>query len=221
MFSEIDKTIFPDSCEVLEITPSQHYVFPIFKCGKSSLYDSIHAKNWKIIVDDEIQKIQTPITVYLRNPKSRFISGVNTYLQHIKRNFSEIDDKTALWFIDQYLFLNRHYCPQFFWILNLSKFVNSNTKLYLCDYRDISKLTQIYSSAGVNPVTEDFLQLVEKFDWKRIELYLYLDQILVDRLGQSFTIQELIDIVYYQYPDVYKLIFNSTLELFKHVLPST
>lgn len=221
MFSEIDKTIFPNSCEVLEIVPSQHYVFPIFKCGKSSLYDSIPSKNWQVIVDHSIGQIHTPVTVFLRNPKKRFISGVNTYLQHIKQDFPDLDQKTVLWFVDNYLFLNRHYAPQFFWILNLSRYLKHDVKLQLRDYRDISALTDIHSKAGISDPSAEFLTNIENFDWKRLEMYFYLDQILTDRIGHDLSIRELIEIVQCQYQEVYNTVFKPLSDFVNNVLSPT
>lgn len=221
MFSEIDKTIFPNSCEVLELVPSQHYVFPIFKCGKSSLYDSMPGKNWQVISNDSIGQIRTPVTVFLRNPKKRFISGVNTYLQHIKQDFPDLDQKTVLWFVDNYLFLNRHYAPQFFWILNLSRYLRHDVKLQLRDYRDISALTDHHSKAGISDPSSEFLDSIEKFDWQRLEMYFYLDQILTDRIGHDLSIQELIELVRCQYPEVYNIVFKPSLDFVNNVLSPT
>lgn len=221
MFSEIDKTIFTNSCEVLEIVPSQHYVFPIFKCGSSSLHDTAPIKNWKAIVDEDIKNITAPITVFLRDPKKRFISGVNTYLIQTKRQFPLLDENTILWFVDNYLFLNRHYCPQFFWLLNLSKYTNPEVKLQLCSYKNIAELTDINSDAGIPKPTDKFLEQIQQFNWKSLELYFFLDQILTDRIGQEFTVRELVDIVYREYPEVYRLVFEPTIKLSKNVLPST
>ena len=221
MLSEIDKTIFPNSCEVLELVPSQHYVFPIFKCGKSSLYDSIPNKNWQVISDHCIKNICTPVTVFLRDPKKRFISGVNTYLQHIESDFPDLDPKTVLWFVDNYLFLNRHYAPQFFWILNLAKYLKHDVKLQLRDYRDIAALTDVHSRAGISQPSAEFLNAIEHFDWKRLEMYFYLDQILTDRIGQDLCIKELIDLVRCQYPEVYDIVFRPLSDFVNNVLSPT
>jgi hypothetical protein len=221
MFSEIDKTIFPDSCEVLEIVPSQHYVFPIFKCGKSSLYESIPSTDWSILHNEEISKITTGITVFLREPKNRFISGVNTYLQQTIKEYPTLDENTILWFVDNYMFLNRHYCPQFFWLLNLARYSNPNVLIRLEHYCDISKLTNHWSDAGITRPTTEFLKKIEQFNWKQLELYLYLDQILFDRIGQELTLKDLMHILKNQYPELHKLVFGKTIDLVNYVLPST
>lgn len=213
MFQEIDKTIFPDCCEVLEIVPSQQYVFPIFKCGKSSLYEHLPNTDWKLLTNDELQSIQTPITVFLRDPQSRFISGVNTYVQHLNQTNPGLDTKTVLWFVDNYLFLNRHYCPQFFWLMNLVRFVDPNVKLQFRSYVDVVELSPIHSNAGVEKPSKEFLQQIKLFDWKRLELYFYLDQILVDRIGQELSFNQLIKLIQTDYPELYQLVFEKTIKI--------
>lgn len=221
MFCEIDSILFPHSCEVLEIVPSQLYVFPIFKCGHSSLHTSARRDGWRTLANEEIANINATITVFLRDPRSRFVSGVNTYLQHIKRDYPDLDERTVLWFVDNYLFLNRHYCPQFFWLLNLAKFAGSNVKLKLEHQSNLHTVTKFHSDARVKKPSTDFLQQIEKFDWKKLELYFYLDQLLIDRVGQEVSVAELVNIVKTQHPELYQLIFERTLNLVNHALPKT
>ena len=210
MFSELEKIIFPDRCEILEIVPSQRYIFPIFKNGSSSLREYQPNTNWKTIVNEEIGKINGTITVFLRDPKQRFISGVNTFVQHLLRT-QQLDVPTVLYFVKNYLFLNRHYCPQFFWLVNLARY-NSNP-LNFESYNGISELTPLRSRAGVSPPTEELLSILESFDWKTLELYFFLDQILLDRIGQTLTFESLINDIKVQHPELYDLIFSKAITL--------
>ena len=57
MLSHLDRIIFPDRCEVIEVIPSQRYVYPIFKNGRSSLYITAEKNNWRIRLNDQIKKI--------------------------------------------------------------------------------------------------------------------------------------------------------------------
>jgi hypothetical protein len=203
MFSELDNTIFPDSCEVLEIVPSQLFVYPIFKNGSSSLRTTTNCKK---IYNQDIQQIQHPITVFLRDPRERFISGVNTFVQHCIRDNPKLDTQTILYFVKHYLFLDRHYAPQFFWLINLSKF--STVPLILRDRSDISQLTNKNYST-VEKVDSKFTELLADFPWDKLELYFFLDQILIERIGQTLTFDDIIKIVQ-QRPDLYNLIFKHT-----------
>jgi hypothetical protein len=218
MFSEIDKTIFPNNCEVLEIIPSQLYVYPIFKNGSSSLVESIPDFDWKIINQDNIHLIQHPITVFLRDPKERFISGVNTFLQHCHRDYQNLDTRTILFFVEKYLFLNRHYAPQFFWLMNLARY--TSMPLNFCDITDISKLTPVHSRAEIKPPTQEFLTNIKDFPWKKLEVYFLLDQLLIERIGQQLTFLELVDDIKQTHNYLYKLVFDHTHSIF-NVLPKT
>lgn len=212
MFSEVDSIIFPDSCEVIQVA-SQHFVYPIFKCGRSSLHQSMEYKGWKFLSEDEIKQITTPITVFLRNPRERFLSGVNTYLQHLAAEGNELDLHTALYFINKYLFLNRHYAPQFFWLLNLARVIGVHAPISLCDVHDISQLTSRHSRAEVEPLTDELKEKIESFDWVKLELYFYLDQILLDHIGQTTTVSNLIAHVKTNNCELYDLVFQKTLNI--------
>jgi len=218
MFSEIDKTIFPDSCEVLEIVPSQLFVYPIFKNGSSSLTESAPTYGWKTISGADIAQIQQPITVFLRDPKERFISGVNTFLQHCHRDCKNLDTNTILFFVKKYLFLNRHYAPQFYWLINLARYSRSPIKFQ--HMNDISQLTPHVTRAGIDPPTAEFLQSIQEFPWDQLELYFFLDQLLIERIGTEITFLELIHSIKNTHKDLYNLIFEQTYKIFD-VLPKT
>lgn len=218
MFSEIDKTIFPDSCEVLEIIPSQLFVYPIFKNGRSSLIESASANGWKTIDQGDIANIQSPITVFLRDPYERFISGVNTFVQHCHRDNNDLDTKTILFFVEKYLFLNRHYAPQFYWLINLARFNQAPIKFQ--HIHDINQLTSRSSRAGISPPTETFLEIIKQFPWKQLELYFFLDQLLIERIGQQLTFAELINDIKKNHSDLYDLIFQRTHNILD-ALPKT
>jgi hypothetical protein len=218
MFSEIDKTIFPDSCEVLEIIPSQLFVYPIFKNGSSSLNESVSSSGWKKLNQTEISQINSPITVFLRDPRERFISGVNTFVQHCQRDYQNLDTKTILFFVEKYLFLNRHYAPQFFWLINLARY--SQAPLVFQHVDNIKQLTARTSRAEVNPPTQEFLSDIQQFPWNRLELYFFLDQLLIDRIGQQITFVDLLTEIKQTQSYLYELIFKHTYNIFD-ALPKT
>jgi len=210
VFSEVDSIIFPGSCEVIQVA-SQRFVFPIFKCGRSSLHQSMESKGWTFVPVQDICKITDPITVFLRNPRERFVSGINTYLQHLELDSNGLDLHTALYFVNQYLFLNRHYAPQFFWLLNLAQFSRDDTLVTFCDIADIGLLTSRHSHAEVDPLTDELQQRIDSFDWSKVELYFYLDQLLLDYIGKTVTIREVIADIKTNHSELYDLIFQKTL----------
>ena len=218
MFSEVDNTIFPDSCEVIEIA-SQHFVYPIFKCGRSSLHQSMESHGWTFMSQDKIRHIQDPVQVFVRDPRQRFVSGVNTYVQHVADQDLDLDLHTTLYFVNHYLFLNRHYAPQFFWLLNLARHV-PDVRAKLCHVTEISALTSKHSRGEVVPVTPELQQRIESFDWSKLDLYFYLDQILLDHVGQTIKVTDLVDHVRINHAQLYELVFQKTLDIL-NVLPKT
>jgi hypothetical protein len=218
MFTEIDNIIFPDSCEVLEIVPSQLFVYPIFKNGSSSLNESAPKFGWNTIKESDISNIQTPITVFLRDPKERFISGVNTFLQHCHRDYKDLDTKTILFFVEKYLFLNRHYAPQFFWLINLARY--SQAPLKFQHMNDISHLTSYIPRSSINPPTEKFLESIQNFPWSQLELYFFLDQLLIERVGTQTTFVDLVNDIKNSHYNLYNLIFERTYKII-NALPKT
>ena len=217
MFLEIDNIIFPDSCEVIQVA-SQQYVYPIFKNGSTSLHFTQDIKKWKSFYNNDIKKIQSPITVYLRDPRERFISGVNTFVQHCHKDYSNLDTTTILHFVKHHLFLNRHYIPQFYWLINLSRYFSG-----LLIFEPLSNINQIVDTnerAWVIPPTLDFLESIKDFPWEKLELYFFLDQILFNYIDHPTTLDKIMLDVKSNFPELYQLIFQKSLDI-TNVLPKT
>lgn len=218
MFSPVDTTIFPDNCEVIKLT-SQLFVFPIMKNGSSSFYWQIAnglAPTWKIISNDAIGEITSPLTVFIRPPRERFVSGVNTYLHLLTRDHPTLDQNTLLWVVDNYLFLDRHYCPQFFWLINLSRYCRDDTLLDLKAMSDLDKFAGINHDADVPPISPIFESKIKNFNWNRLELYFYLDQIVYDLIGQTLTYQQILDKIK-ECPELYSLVFERSKRICQQV----
>jgi hypothetical protein len=217
MFSEVDNIIFPDSCEVIQVA-SQQFVYPIFKCGRSSLTWKMESRGWTFVPEQDIVKINTPIRIFLRDPRERFLSGINTYLQHLAAEGNDLDQHTVLFFVNRYLFLNRHYAPQFFWLLNLARLTRPNILVTFSPITEISQLTHVNSRARVEPLTDELRQKINSFNWTSIELYYALDQILIDHIGKTVTIHELLTYVQDNHSNLYDLVFKKSLNI-TNVLP--
>jgi hypothetical protein len=217
MFSEVDSIVFPDSCEVIQVA-SQQFVYPIFKCGRSSLTWKMESRGWTFVPEQDIDKIITPIRIFLRDPRERFLSGINTYLQHLEAEGNDLDQHTVLYFVNRYLFLNRHYAPQFFWLLNLARFTRPDTLVTFSPITEISQLTHFNSRAGVEPLTDELEQKINSFNWTAVESYYALDQILIDHIGKTITIHELLTHVQDKHSNLYDLIFKKSLNI-TNVLP--
>jgi hypothetical protein len=149
------------------------------------------------------------VDVYIRNPRARYVSGVNTYLQHLQRDHHELDLSTAFWFAKRYNFLNTHYLPQFHWLANLARYLGNDTKIRIRNFKDFGTITDFKSRAEVTPPDQDFVTMLLK-DNHSIELWLYLDQILLDLSGSMFTWNELLEYYHCNHKNI-----------IEHVLPKT
>ena len=219
MLSYLDCIVFPDRCEVIEVVPSQRYVFPIFKNASSSLHFQAIASNWRIVLNEQIKKLNR-IEIFLREPDQRLISGFNTYVQHVLRDNPELDRHTVIWFAKNYLFLDRHYCPQFFWLVSLSRFLSPSTVLTFQHMSRVAEITPLHvMPEGIKPATEEIVTHSETIP--NIEMYQRLEQCFYDQcLDQSMTFAEILKVLHTQEPAAYdwvigrsKRILNSTYVL--------
>ena len=190
MLSHLDRVLFPDRCEVLEVVPSQRYVYVIFKNGHSSFFTPPKKNNWPTRINQQIQRINT-IDVIIRNPQDRLVSGINTFIQHTVRDNPGLDLATVEWFALNYLSLNRHYASQFAWLLNLARYLNPVAKLNFLPMAAIGEITGRNSKPeGVLPanvvLTERILSI------KNNEMYQRIDTVIFDCIGQSLTWQQLL-----------------------------
>lgn len=190
MFTQIDRILYPTKCEVIKT--SHDFIYPIFKNGSSSLYEEAKIQNWNIIVNEQIKNCDE-ITVFLRNPMDRFLSGVSTFLKHC--NDEGLDEKTVIYFVNRFLFINRHYNPQFFWILYLAKYLGKNC---LLNFKNISDLN-IYTNLQVNFSQHkniSFEELSIKVNNEKtvpnISLYMEADNFLLKNINKKITWNDLI-----------------------------
>jgi hypothetical protein len=206
MRTAVDFELFSEDCEVVEIPLHDQRVYLIQKNGSSSLRNQQKKDNLRVFVNEQIQTFES-VDVYIRNPRSRYVSGVNTYLQHLQRDYPELDYNTAFWFAKRYKFLNRHYLPQFHWLANLSRYLNPTAQIHFRDFRTFGDIVDFDDRARVIPPTEKFVKELLDND-PGLELWLFLDQILLELAGQSMTWSELLN--YYK---------NNHYDIIKHVLP--
>ena len=197
MLSQLDNIIFPDRCDVLEIVPSQRYVYPIYKNGSSSLYNS----GFRLVEHDELPNIPI-VDIYVRNPYDRFVTGVNTFLQHN----NNLDSATVLHFINNYLFLNRHFCPQFHWLVNLQRFTRAKIRINSID--TLSEITALKVNQSQDPLLDEVLST------EKLHFYLSIDKVLTeDLLGKTVPFKLIAQTIRHRYPDVYKEVVQRSIDL--------
>lgn len=199
MLSQLDNIIFPDRCDVLEIVPSQRYVYPIFKNGSSSLY----ADNYRIVPEEELKNIPV-IDIYVRNSYERFISGVQTFLMQNP----EADEKTLLAIIGSYLFLNRHFCPQFHWLVNLHRFTDA--KIRINSVSSLNEITNQHSNKQIKrQAIDDYFKNHEK-----LHFYLSIDKVLTELLvGFTVEFKDIVKLIKIRHPDVYVEVIQRSKDL--------
>ena len=205
MKTALDTELFPTKCEVVEMPLHNQWVYLIQKNGSSSLRIQQSRDNLAVFTNDEISALDY-VDVYIRNPRARYVSGINTYLQHLQRDHPELDYSTAFWFARRYKFLNTHYLPQFHWLANLSCYMHRDAKIRFRNFKEFNNITNLNFNESAR-VSANFVDTLFKDD-TNIELWLFLDQILLDLAGQEMTWSQLLDYYQRNHPDV-----------IKHVLP--
>jgi hypothetical protein len=197
MLTALDQELFSDDVEVVEIPPHDLYIYLIQKNGSTSLKTDAQKKNWRILKNHALRSLDR-IDVYLRNPRDRYLSGVNTFVQHLLRDNVELDKKTCKFFATHYHFLNRHYLPQWHWLVNMARFISPNCKIRLHPLRDLHSVTDLRMRTGIVPLTEE--EVVSWLpDHSKLEFWFLLDNILLGRCGQELTWGEILQI-YHDHP---------------------
>ena len=115
--------IFTTDCSVIKMLNGE-YVYPIFKNGRSSLSNYAEQNQLKVIKNEQLSTIKE-ITVFLRDPVKRFVSGVHTVIEFE----NAVDIPAFLKKIEKFNFYNRHFIPQVYWLFHLLKYFKGNVKL--------------------------------------------------------------------------------------------
>lgn len=215
MFTNIDCELYPEDCEVAFMPLHNQWVYLIQKNGTSSIRDD-HQSNRVILRNRDLTDLEF-VDIYLRNPQERYVSGVNTFVQHLQKDNPALDKDTLIWMSTRYLFLNRHYLPQLHWLINLSRFIGKDTKLRLRDFKDFSNIVSIHHRPDIQPVSPNDEKKILENDRSR-ELWFYLDQILIDDLvGQSVSWDEIKQHYQSHHSEIWTIV-TQTANTFNHVL---
>jgi hypothetical protein len=210
MLSHLDRVVFANRCEVIEIIPSQRYVYPIFKNGRSSLFTAATQNNWRIRINEQIQQLES-IDVIIRNPEKRLPSGINTYIQTTLRDNPSLDPHTVEWFALNYAYLNNHYCPQFMWLINLSRFTSSDVELNFLSMKNIAKITTLHEDPGFGVASAELIKKISSI--QHTEMYQRIDQVLFDSIDQSMTFKQLWQHIQVTDPAAYDYVIGHAQQL--------
>ena len=198
MLSYLDPVLFPDECEILEVSPNR-YVYSIFKNGSSSLSNS----NFRKLRLSEIVQL-TNVEVFIRDPFDRYVSGVQTFL----RFHPEFQRETTIKLIHEYLFLNRHFNLQFHWLVNLARYTNATITI-----RPIEELNTA-TDLTWHQLSRNESLVAEFSQNARLHYYLQLDKVLRhDLLGKTVEFKDIIKHIFDYYPDLYKDVIQRSRDL--------
>lgn len=191
MLTQLDYELFPDNPEVYRVLQGE-LVAKIYKNATSSL----NRQGYKLVDTEEIKQASS-ITVFWREPIARFKSGVSTF---VKQSGTSVDDAV------KYLFLNRHYAPQFYTLLNLKRFMNESATFRFHDIADIGVLTDIHEV----PYATDIHVPVNN----KVHFYLTCDKMIWERyLDTNVHIDELMRVLRTDYKDYYREVIRHSLKI--------
>ena len=196
MLSQLDNIIFPDRCEVLEVAP-QRFVYPIYKNGYSSLSNS----GFRTLAMTELPFLDT-VEIFVRDPVERFFSGLSTWIEHN----NHLDKDTMLFVAGNYLFINRHYAPQFHWLVNLRRFTQAKIKINSID--KLSTITNLHINVNYNKVEYDIAF------FPKVAFYMQMDKVLTETfLNQTVTFPEIVQAIKDIHPDVYHEVIQRSINI--------
>tara|TARA_A100001015_G_scaffold312668_1_gene418294 strand:- start:677 stop:1204 length:528 start_codon:yes stop_codon:yes gene_type:complete len=167
MLTHWNKILTAD-CKVVKV--KDKLVYPIFRVGSTSIIDSAS----EIYTNNEISGLDN-ILVLLRNPEDRFVSGLNEYCLQNK-----LDIHTALQMVDAGELMDRHFAPQYIWLLHLSKYHDGSVTLLPFDH--IKKLTDLHKRDTV----------LSRIQVKPLERFVEVDRKLMSVVGQTVMLKPLV-----------------------------
>ena len=218
MFCPIDVELFPEDCRVTHLSSCDQWIYWIQKNGSTSLHkeEENGATGYR---NHDIASLPI-VDIYIRNARARYISGVHTYLEFFQRDHPELDSNTALWFVKRYKFLNRHFLPQFFWLVNLSRYLAPNAQLRIRNLNDLKHATTYMEGPEINKLSQDFTEKLLSDD-PNMELWFFVDQILLDLAGHTLTWSQLLEHYQTTHSDTWDLMISKLPQIIQNVLPKT
>lgn len=214
MLTDLDAELFPDDCEVVSLPLHNRHVYLLQKNGSNSLRTEARIKGYQILRNQDLQSLDA-VDIYLRDPAERYVSGINTFVQHLMRDHHGIDRHTCESLALRYNFLNRHYLPQWHWLVNLARFVQDGCMFRLHPLDHLSQVTQFHLRTDI-PLGQARLSASFLAD-SRLELWFLLDRILLGRCGQTLTWKQILHI-YQEHPAQPLRIVQQRMEAVRHVL---
>jgi hypothetical protein len=168
MLKHWDK-LLATNCRVVGI--KDYTVYPIFRVGSTSL----NAAADREYVNEDIG-VCKHIDVVLRDPEERFVSGLNEY-----STINSMDIKKVWRLVEQGRLIDRHFCPQYIWLLHLYKFYRGEVTLRSFDF--IHHITDIHKRK-YGPKKQKIPILKE---------YVEIDQRIMQHIGHRIELKKIIE----------------------------
>lgn len=174
--------LFTIDCRVIEFN-NETSVYPIFKNGQSSLFEHARKKKFKILKNEEILKIKN-IKIFLRDPEERFVSGVHTVIELEKVK----DVGVFLKNVENFKTYNRHFIPQFYWLIHLSKYYKGDVEIL--PVKKLYRLIANRNSPNIKKINRSRKKEILSIDNKK---YVTVDHLLIQKyMGQKVNLQDII-----------------------------
>tara|TARA_B100001175_G_C19411850_1_gene591568 strand:+ start:89 stop:646 length:558 start_codon:yes stop_codon:yes gene_type:complete len=156
-------------------------VFMIFKNAYTSLEKYHKITDAKIYINQEVESLEH-INILLRDPKKRFVSGVNSFLSLENAQLdTALKEK-----IETKQILNLHFCPQVYWLFNLYRYYKGPVTFY--DYTDVNIFIPNHNNPPVSKLNDDIKQQIES-----IRYNFEIDTKLIDNfLNKTVSLQNVI-----------------------------
>jgi len=162
------------------------FIFPIFKNGKSSIEYYAKENNCEWLFDGQCKRAAS-ITVFLRNPTERFISGVHSFVEFERRKNKKVDYDTMLYAIENLGVVNEHFLPQYFWLENLSKYFQG--ELVIKSVEDLYAFIPNRNAPAIPKITEEQKNKISKIQYRDLK---YDNFLFASCIGLKIPLNELL-----------------------------
>ena len=188
MLTQWNKILNTD-CTVIKL--QEQYIYPIFKNGSTKMFLRKRGKyigkiydNTDVLLNDEIGQVKE-LLVILRDPEDRFITGVNKVAE-----LENITIEDVMHRIKYCELIDRHFMPQFIWLLHLSKYFKGTVRI-----RPMSELDNIFADKGVDEWPQQDKKQVTPLD-----NYTHIDKLMIEKymdkdVELKTIIEDLIDVL--------------------------